>query len=93
MSGSYDPTITWQGVEGGIYRVDPSADLTFADTSASTFISASDTITVEDNIVGIRMFYRLAQTGLDTYDQTEFSSQGDGGPGGPSGGPGGGGPA
>ncbi|MEP2774302.1 MAG: YHYH protein [Luteolibacter sp.] len=80
-------TITWQGIEGGVYRVEPSQDLiTWSDTEPTT-ISASDEIVAVGTFTSStsKKFYRLAKTGINTYDTTTFSTAagGGGGPGGP----------
>ncbi|MEP4077663.1 YHYH protein [Haloferula sp.] len=75
-------TITWQGVEGGIYRIETSDDLDDFDDTASEFTATSNIVEATDTVAEAR-FYRLNQTGLATYDDTEFSTEaGGGGPGG-----------
>jgi hypothetical protein len=78
-------TLTWQGVEGGIYRVDTSDNLSIWNTSATPATATAETITAQDTITD-RQFYRLTQTGLANYDDTAFSTGTGGGPGGGGGG-------
>lgn len=78
-------TITWKGVEGGVYRVETSDDLSSFDQTAASFTATSNYIEATDALTTQR-FYRLYQIGLSTYDDTEFSSAaaaGGGDPGGP----------
>ena len=82
-------TIVWDGVEGGIYRVDTSTDLATW-TEGTEFVAEAQEFSATDTTSLPRTFYRLIQTGLSEFDDTEFSTGGGGGPGG--GGPGGGGP-
>ncbi|MGE9270212.1 MAG: YHYH protein [Verrucomicrobiales bacterium] len=68
-------TITWQGIEGGIYRIETSDDLQTWDEEADSFIADSDSVTSEDSDPNSSSrFYRLVQTGIDDYDDDEFSS-------------------
>lgn len=85
-------TITWSGVEGGIYRVETSSDLETWDETGTPVTTDSTEMTTSDSTATLqRKFYRLTQTGLSPYDDTEFSTAtGSGGPGGdgpPGGGP------
>lgn len=67
-----DVTITWDGIEGGIYRIETSTDLNTWDESDDTFTSDSSTITAVDSISIAtntpKRFYRLARTGIAPYE-------------------------
>ena len=83
-------TLVWDGSEGGTYRVDSSTNLD--DWAEGTeFTASSQEITTIDATSlpadDPRVFYRLVQTGLADYDETEFGTAAGGGPGGPGDGP------
>ncbi|MFT5188924.1 MAG: hypothetical protein ACI9DF_001609 [Verrucomicrobiales bacterium] len=85
-------TMTWEGIEGGIYRIETSENLTAWDETDDTFTADSSEITADDptSLSTLdRRFYRLTKTGISDYDTTEFSTAAGGGGMGP---PGGGGP-
>lgn len=83
-------TITWNGMEGGIYEISASTDL---DTwSTPTALTADSQKFTNQDTAELKKFYTISQTGLSAYDTTEFTTGGGGGPGGGGGGPGGGGP-
>lgn len=85
-------TIVWNGIEGGVYQISESIDLE-SWTDGPTFTATDQFITRTETGTD-KKFYLLEQSGLATYDTTEFSTAaGGGGPGGPGGPPpGGGGP-
>ncbi|MDB4409039.1 YHYH protein [Akkermansiaceae bacterium] len=71
-------TIVWNGMEGGQYELDTSTDLenwTIDDISLTAI--AADVAVTESGIT--KKFYRIEQTGLATYDTTEFSAAAGGG--------------
>ena len=83
-------TIVWNGMEGGQYELDTSTDLESWTVDAISLTATSGAVAVTESGRS-KNFYRIEQTGLATYDTTEFSTTA-GGPGGPGGGgPGGGG--
>ncbi|MEZ5327658.1 MAG: YHYH protein [Verrucomicrobiales bacterium] len=79
-------TIIWEGVEGGIYRVDSSTDLETWDETGTPVTTDSTEMITTDSTDSNGKLYRLTQIGLSPYDDTEFSTAAGGG------GPGGGGP-
>jgi hypothetical protein len=80
-------TIVWNGMEGGQYELDTSTDLESWNIDAISLTATSGAVAVTGSGRS-KNFYRIKQTGLATYDTTEFSTAaGGGGPGG--GGPGG----
>ena len=77
-------------MEGGQYELDTSTDLESWTVDAISLTATSGAVAVTESGRS-KNFYRIEQTGLATYDTTEFSTTA-GGPGGPGGGgPGGGG--
>ncbi|MCH6258628.1 YHYH protein [Puniceicoccaceae bacterium K14] len=80
-------TLVWDGIEGGIYRLDSSTTLEADQWSEGTeFTAAAQEIVLFDETSLIndeeKTFYRLVRTGISDYDDSEFSSGGGGGPGG-----------
>ena len=67
-------TIVWDGVEGGVYRVDTTPDLETWDESGAEFTAGSDSVTTMDSMAagagGERHFYRLTRTGLAPYEDS-----------------------
>ena len=73
-----DVTVTWQAVEGGIYTVEASANLTsWAPVATGVVASGDDVGTLtEINVVqpaAAKRFYRATRTGISTYDRTGFA--------------------
>ena len=73
-----DVTVTWQAVEGGIYTVEASANLTsWAPVATGVVASGDDTgVLTENNVVQpptTKRFYRATRTGISTYDRTGFA--------------------
>ena len=66
-------TITWESIEGGSYRVETSEALDDWETSeVNNSLFVSDEIMAID-VLGTHRFYRLTRTGVEAYDETEFS--------------------
>lgn len=71
-----DVTVSWNGVEGGIYSVDVSADLgTWTPLASNVVASGDDLGTLVDSGGGTqaKRFYRTTRTGLSNYDKTGFA--------------------
>ncbi len=73
-----DVTVTWQAVEGGIYTVEASANLTsWAPVATGVVASGDDTGALTENNVAqpptTRRFYRATRTGISSYDRTGFA--------------------
>lgn len=74
ISGN-DVTVTWRAVEGGIYTVDASEDLSqWSPIAANVVASGDDAGTILEAGAAVvpakRRFYRASRTGLSSYDRT-----------------------
>lgn len=73
-----DVTVTWQAVEGGIYTMEASADLTSWAPVATGVVASGDDVgsLTENNVVQpptTKRFYRATRTGISAYDRTGFA--------------------
>lgn len=76
-SATGDVTFVWNGVEGGIYRVEASEHLTAWGTIVPSVTATGSDFAgiVEGAVVPSfpKRFYRTVRTGLSTYDRTGFA--------------------
>lgn len=70
-------TLTWNGVEGGVYRVEASNDLSTWSTIVPTVTATGDDSASAVETGGAtgrtKRFYRSVRTGISTYDKTGFA--------------------
>jgi hypothetical protein len=73
-----DVTLTWNAVEGGVYSVETSGNLSsWSNIATANVVSGSDTgrLTETGDALATtgKRFYRATRTGLSTYDRTGFA--------------------
>lgn len=71
-----DVTLTWSAVEGGVYTIQASDDLTTWNPLATNLSPANDDtaiVAITGDATGrTKRFYRTVRTGIGTYDKTGF---------------------
>ncbi len=71
-----DVTLTWSAIEGGVYTIQASDDLTEWGALATNLSPANDdtaTVAISGDATGrTKRFYRTVRTGVGTYDKTGF---------------------
>jgi len=76
-AGTGNVTLTWDGVEGGIYTIEASNTLTSWDPIATNFVTTGGATgaIVEGGAANTtdRRFYRVDRTGISTYDRAGFT--------------------
>lgn len=76
-SGSGNVTLTWSGVEGGVYRVEASDNLSAWNTIVPTVTATGDDSVTSGESAGAvghpARFYRSVRTALSTYDKTGYA--------------------
>ncbi len=76
-AGSGNVTVTWNAVEGGLYQVQASNDLSTWSTVATNVAATGDDvgalIETAAATTNSRRFYRATRTGLSTYDRLGFA--------------------
>lgn len=77
VSGN-DVTLTWKAVEGGVYAVEASENLSTWSTISTGIVATGDDIGTATEVGGAaapagRRFYRAVRSGLSTYDKTGFA--------------------
>jgi hypothetical protein len=71
-------TLTWKAVEGGIYSVEASENLSTWSTISTGIVATGDDAGSATEVGGAvtpvgRRFYRAVRSGLSTYDKTGFA--------------------
>ncbi len=77
VSGN-DVTLTWSAVEGGVYAVEASENLSTWNTISTGIVATGDDAASATEVGGAstptkRRFYRAVRSGLSTYDKTGFA--------------------
>jgi arylsulfatase A-like enzyme len=76
-AGTGDVTLSWSGVEGGVYQVQTSSDLLSWTALNPTITAIGDDSAAATEIAGAmgqaRRFYRTNRTSLSTYDRNGFA--------------------
>jgi hypothetical protein len=72
-------TLTWSSVDGGSYQVESTTDLSNWTTNATNVVSQGINTQTNLNSGASTVFYRVARTGLATYDPVTGTSGGGGG--------------
>jgi len=71
-------TLTWSAIEGGTYRVESSTNLTSWTTNVTGIAAVLNTGSNTTASADSKKFYRVAMTGLATYDPVSGTSGGGG---------------
>ncbi|MGJ8676424.1 MAG: YHYH protein [Akkermansiaceae bacterium] len=64
-------SIVWDAIEGGVYRLDTSADLSAWDDTAEEFTALDQLITFVDDSGDSEKFYALQTLGISTYEDVD----------------------